>query len=102
MEDAGEDRQREARRELIQKYGSRMQGMRTDQEARTFAQALARKRARFAFPDDFNCWVKPLSKRFSKKHDSPESPEGAALRSLAEIRVRASPSWDARQVECTF
>lgn len=81
---------------------SRTQGTRTDEEARKFSQALARKRARFAFPDDFNRWVKPLSKRISKKHDSPESPEGAALRSLAEIRVLVSPSWDASEVECTF
>lgn len=40
---------------------TRAPGCATDVEARAFAQALARKRARFAFPDDFTFWVKKLA-----------------------------------------
>lgn len=79
----------------------RIQGMRTDAEARQFAQALARKRQRFAFPDDFNRYVQPLRKRLLEKHNR-ESAEGEALRALQEIRVQAEPSWDAPQVKLLF
>src|SRR5690606_33805108 len=76
----------------------RVSGCKTDQEARDFAAALARKRARFAFPDDFNQLVNKLSKRLTEKHDK-QTHEGRALRSLREIRVSAQPSWDSNQVE---
>lgn len=73
---------------------TRVPGWTTDDEARRFAQALARKRVRPAFPDDFVALVSKLQKRILDKHDR-KSPEGAALRSLREIRVSASPHWDA-------
>ena len=79
----------------------RTPGPSTDAEARAFARALARKLERFAFPDDFNVYVEPLSRRFTEKHGK-ESPEGRALRDLLEIRVLARPNWDAAQVELTF
>jgi hypothetical protein len=76
-------------------------GCRTDEETRTLQQALARKRARFAFPDDFNTFVSKLRDRIVEKHDK-RTPEGAALRALDEIRVRAAPQWDAADVEILF
>jgi hypothetical protein len=79
----------------------RVQGCHSDEEARLFALALARKRARFAFPDDFVALVEPLQRRLIDKHDK-RSPEGEALRSLREIRVRAAPAWDAEAVDITF
>jgi len=79
----------------------RVQGCRTDEERRRFAEALARHRKRFAFPDDFAGMVSKLAKRIQEKHDR-ESDEGRALRALEEIRVRAAPSWDAPHVEVTF
>ncbi|MCB9762405.1 MAG: hypothetical protein H6739_21590 [Alphaproteobacteria bacterium] len=79
----------------------RTQGCRTDEEARLFALALARKRARFAFPDDFIVQVRPLQRRLTEKHDK-QSDEGRALRALREIRVRAAPTWEAEVVELTF
>jgi len=42
---------------------SRTVGCVTDEERRDFAQAVARKRRRFAFPDDFNRLAAPLQKR---------------------------------------
>jgi hypothetical protein len=79
----------------------RVSGCRTDEEARKFASALARKRERFAFPDDFTRLAKKLTKRLDDKHDR-NTDEGSALRSLREIRVRAAPSWDAQSVELMF
>ena len=79
----------------------RVRGCFTDEDVRNFAEALARKRSRFAFPDDFVGWVSPLSSRLSSKHNK-DSPEGIALRALREIRVHATPSWSADQVEIFF
>lgn len=81
---------------------TRTPGLTTDKEARDFAQALSRKRARFAFPDDFNVLVKKLQSRIEEKHDR-HSDEGRALRALREIRVTGSPSWEeANGIELFF
>lgn len=77
---------------------TRVAGCPTDDDARAFAQALARKRARVAFPDDFVALIQQLQKRLIDKHDK-QSDEGAALRALREIRVQAAPSWEAPDVE---
>lgn len=79
----------------------RIPGCRTDQEKRAFAQALVRKRARSAFPNDFGEFCRELRERLIEKHDR-QSDEGKALRGLREIRVRAAPSWSAREIELTF
>jgi hypothetical protein len=79
----------------------RTQGCQTDAEVRNFAQALARKRARFAFPDDFHDLVVKLIDRIEEK-PSKQTKEGLALRSLLEIRVNASPSWKDGSVEIFF
>lgn len=79
----------------------RIAGCGTDDDARTFALTLARKRVRTAFPDDFVDLVGPLQQRLIQKHDK-QSDEGRALQSLREIRVRAAPAWDAAAVELTF
>ncbi len=76
-------------------------GCRNDPERRRPALALARKRARFAFPDDFVQLVSRLTRRLSRKYDK-DSNEGRGLRALHEIRIRAAPSWDAEEVELTF
>lgn len=80
---------------------TRTPGSSTDEEARAFSEALARKRRRFAFPDDFTALAKKLHERLAEKHDK-ETDEGRALRALREVRVRASPSWDAARVEVLF
>ena len=79
----------------------RIEGCRTDDETRRLSLALARKRARTAFPDDFVAFARPLMHRMSQRHDR-QSDEGRTLRSLREIRVRAAPSWDADAVELMF
>lgn len=79
----------------------RTEGCVTDNQRLAFAQCLVRKRARFAFPDEFNFITSDLQDRMIDKHKK-ESPEGQALRALKEIRVFASPSWDAEQVSVHF
>jgi hypothetical protein len=79
----------------------RVPGCRNDQDVRAVRQALARKRIRFAFPDDFTGLANKLQKRMQEKH-AKESQEGDALRALREIRVRAEPSWDAPEVKLMF
>ena len=75
----------------------RVPGCETDAEARSLAHALACKRQRFAFPDDFVALAEPLRQRVVRKHGK-RSDEGRALRALREIRVRAAPSWTAEDV----
>jgi hypothetical protein len=79
----------------------RQRGSQTDEEIRILGQALARKRVRFAFPDDFIEFVSKLQDRIKKKHNK-SSNEGDALRALREIRVRASPSWNYPNIELMF
>ncbi|MBI2220142.1 MAG: hypothetical protein HYU53_02925 [Acidobacteria bacterium] len=79
----------------------RTPGYLDDAAGRGFAQALARKRVRFAFPDDFTSLVDKLQRRLVEKHDK-DSVEGRGLRALRDIRVRAAPSWDAAEVEILF
>ena len=79
----------------------RIAGCRTDADARRFALALVRKRARVAFPDDFTVLVARLQARLLERHDK-QSEEGRALRALREIRVRATPSWEATTVEANL
>jgi hypothetical protein len=80
---------------------TRTTGWTTDSEGRRFAAALARKRVRFAFPNDFTALVGAMKRRLVAKHDK-SSDEGQALRALREIRVQASPSWDAEAVDLFF
>lgn len=79
----------------------RTAGYTDDADGRAFAQCLARKRVRFAFPDDFTALAKKLQGRLTEKHDK-ATDEGRGLRSLREIRVRAAPSWDGTAVSIFF
>lgn len=79
----------------------RTRGLNSEADARAFALALARKRVRFAFPDDFTAFAKKLQGRLTEKH-AKATDEGRGLRALREIRVTANPSWDADQVELFF
>lgn len=79
----------------------RTPGCLTDDHTRMFAKSLSRKRARFAFPDEFTDLARDLVERLKGKHKK-QSDEGEALRALREIRVRAAPSWSEDRVELTF
>jgi hypothetical protein len=79
----------------------RVPGCSADAERQLFAEALARKVKRFAFPDDFTQLVKKLRARLQDKHDRSTS-EGQALQGLREIRVQASPDWSASEVRLKF
>lgn len=80
---------------------SRLTGLRDDNERRDFSRALSRKWTRMAFPDDFVQAVSQMKSRWFTKHRK-QSPEGAHLRALREIRVAAAPSWHAGAVKTTW
>jgi len=79
----------------------RKPGCLSDDEIRALGQALTRKRARFAFPDDFTNFARKLQNRLRDKHDK-ATDEGEALRALREIRVRAEPSWNSSEIRLIF
>ena len=68
---------------------------------RTFSQALARKRSRKAFPDDFVEMIRELQSFVKAKHGK-DSPDGRALEDLREIRVTPEPSWSGHDIKLTF
>lgn len=80
---------------------TRIPGCPSDEEARAFAAALSRKRMRFAFPNDFVQASETLQKRLRDRHNKDHA-EGAHLRALREIRVRAAPSWESPTVRLAF
>jgi len=80
---------------------SRVAGCTTDGERATFAEALARKRRRFAFPDEFNDGLSRFKDRL-KRAEGKKSPAGDLLAALDEIRVQASPEWSAAKVSVFF
>lgn len=80
---------------------TRIAGCRSDDEARALALGLSRKRSRVAFSDSFVEAVRRLQSRILEKHNR-QSDEGAHLRALREIRVRAAPSWEDRTVRLTW
>lgn len=80
---------------------ARTPGWWSDGEARAFALAISRKRLRFAFPDDFVMAARKLQSRLGDKHEK-NTDEGRGLRALREIRVQASPAWNAPRIELFF
>jgi hypothetical protein len=79
----------------------RKPGCLSDDSVGALGQALTRKRARFAFPDDFTDFAKKLQNRLRDKHNK-STDEGEALRALREIRVRAEPSWNSPKIRLIF
>jgi hypothetical protein len=79
----------------------RTQGCHSDNDRRLLAKALSRKRARFAFPDDFGLFINNLRERIIKCRNA-STDEGLVIRNIAEIKVRAAPSWEADKVELVF
>lgn len=94
------DRVMAVEKSIVAKW-SRTPGFASDADGRAFAQALARKRVRFAFPDDFTELTRKLQGRLADKHER-NTDEGRGLRGLREIRVQASPAWEADAVALCF
>lgn len=67
---------------------SRVEGCSTDLERREFAAALARKRQRFPFPDDFNAMVGPLKSRVLDKHSRNSPEDGRSVLSERSASAR--------------
>jgi hypothetical protein len=80
---------------------NRIPGCMTDAERVDFADALARKRQRFALPDSFNAGLAKFRDRLKEK-EGKASPEGALIAAVDHIRVRPDPNWDAASVTVLF
>ncbi|MCY4200044.1 MAG: hypothetical protein OXF31_09590 [Gammaproteobacteria bacterium] len=80
---------------------TRISGWNTDAEGREFARAIARKRSRFAFPNDFVFAAARFRRRVMDKHNR-NTVEGSHLRALSEIRIRGEPSWSDDVVDLTI
>jgi hypothetical protein len=80
---------------------SLIRGIRSDTEAREFAQSLSRRFVRFVFPDDFVTAVRPMQERLRSKHGR-KSDEGHAYEKLREIRVVATPAWESSRPAIEF
>lgn len=80
----------------------RVKGFTDQAKSIDFARSLERAYGRFAFPDAFNDSISPLLGKIKSKYGKPGSPLGKALSSLAELRVKPSPSWDGENVCIQF
>jgi len=79
----------------------RIPGCLTDGECRAFSQAIARKRSRFAFPDDFVCAASNFRQKMLGKYKR-NTDEGRHLRALREIQICGKPSWNDGNVGLTI
>lgn len=78
----------------------RQAGLSNDDERRRFAATLARKRGRFAFPDDFVAAIRRIRDHIVSKH-AKNSPLGGFLANVAEIRMFC-PDWSAAEPQVTM
>lgn len=68
-------------------------GCTSDAQIRRFAEAVARKHLRFAFPDDFNAGMRRVAACINQKH-SKQSALGGFLKAVHDIRA-VCPNWSA-------
>lgn len=74
-------------------------GLSSDEERTSFARAVARKFDRHAFPDDLQQSLSKWREHVVSKHGRANSPEGSLYRSAVDVRVCASPGWDADGID---
>ncbi len=70
-------------------------------ERRAFAKAVGKKFTRFGFPDSFQAVSHAMVDRLKRKHNRLTA-EGAHLRALREVRVKAAPSWEDQEAVLTW
>jgi len=79
----------------------RVTGCLSSAEQADFARALARKRARYAFPDEFGEVFRNF-RDHTKDQRKKATLEGQHVEALAEIRVSADPDWDTPKAGLTY
>jgi hypothetical protein len=77
---------------------ARTPGLRSDDEIRHFQGITQRHYGRFAFPDAMHPALNLLRKRLREKKDK-DSFEGKAIGIVDEIRLLATPNWDAESID---
>jgi len=78
---------------------NREPGLSSDAERASFSRAVARKFERHAFPDDLQRSLSKWRDRVVSKHNRTSSHEGSLYRSAVDVRVSASPEWDADGID---
>lgn len=73
---------------------SPLRGCRDEFEAVRFANGVAHRWSRFAFPDDVVEILRPLKDRLDEKARK-ASPEGALIQLIEDVFVSAAPGWEA-------
>jgi hypothetical protein len=86
---------------LVHHDDRRRSGISTDFDARSFADALSRKRSRAALPTAFVHAAGQMRDRVVRNHKK-NTAEGRFLRSVLEIRVCPRPNWSASEIEVEF
>jgi hypothetical protein len=80
----------------------RLPGCITDEEIFQVAECFAARRLQFAFPDDFVGPVFSRCRDFVRSKAGANSADGRGLARITEIRVLASPAWNANPVQLLF
>lgn len=78
-----------------------VRGCRSDDEIRQFAGSLGRKRNRFAFPNAITDMLGKWLTRLKQKHET-SGEEGQVARWIRQLRIVASPNWNAGQIRLHF
>ena len=79
----------------------RVTGVETDKEIREFAFSVARRFGRFAYPDDVDKCLKPLTKALQSKARKEQSPLGQVLTKVHSLRVQCD-DWAKTPYELTI
>lgn len=78
---------------------NKIRGLLSDADIRRFATSVARKYGRFAFPDEVTPWLTPLQKVLTSKARKDNTPLGALLKQIVELRVEALSGWSSPPFE---
>ena len=77
-------------------------GVMPGDEQRALAYKVGRWFSRFPFPDDLTSSVKRFVDKVRSKHGKPESDEGQVFNRLKQVRVKASPNWEAQKISISL
>lgn len=81
---------------------TRTPGVVEDLDGRAFSLAVARRYARFPFPDEVTPWLRPLELVVVSRARRANGPEALALQHVVQLRVEAAGGWREAPYELTL